>query len=67
MMNKRKLEKKVRKLAKWAMENGCDYLNVSVMAPDHECDRWYANSSFRDGFGNTCYVSGFIGKREVEQ
>lgn len=64
-MNKRKLEKKVRKLAKWAMRNGCDYLNIFVMAPDYDCDHWYANGTFKNAYGDACHVSGFMREEEV--
>ena len=64
-MSEKKLEKKVRKLAKWARKNGFSYASIFTMAPDNEHERWYANGAFTDANGELSRVSCFFTDEEV--
>lgn len=64
-MSEKKLEKKVRKLAKWARKNDFSYASIFAMAPDNEHERWYANGAFTDADGELSRVSCFFTDEEV--
>ena len=43
---KSKLAKRAKKLVAYARKHGLDYINISVMAPDEDCPRWFADVEF---------------------
>lgn len=43
-MSDKKLRRKARRLARWAMRHGYDYVSIAIFAPNEQHpDEWYSN------------------------